>query len=107
MTTKSPLAYLVRDDLKPEAQVADPWDGYTDFDSQLVTRTPILTDRAARGAATVDELEEQGPSAKRPQVNVDNAQLYGMLDTAVHFCLGTPTSSRPSRLRMVAGHFAS
>ena len=47
--------------------------------------TSILTDRAARGAATVDELEEQGPSAKRPEVNVDNAQLYRMLDTAVHF----------------------
>ena len=84
MTTKAPLVYLVRENMKPEAQGADPWDGFTDFDSQLVKRIPILTDRAARGDHTVDELEELGPQVKRPEVNVDNAQLYDILDTAMH-----------------------
>ena len=72
VTTKSPLAYLVRERLKPEVQALYPWDGYTGFDSQLVKRTPILTDRAACGAHTVDELEDMGSQVKYPEVNVDN-----------------------------------
>ena len=84
VTTKAPLAYLVRDDLKSKAQGDDPWSSFTDYDSQLVMRTSILTDTAARGASTVDELEEQGPSAKRPEVNVDNAQLYDIIDTVAN-----------------------
>ena len=76
VTTKMPLVYLVRENLRPLAQVDDARSNFPDFDSQLVARTPILTAAASGGAVTDEELENQGPSAKRPEVNVDNAAVY-------------------------------
>ena len=83
VASKAPLAYLTRADLKPAPQAGDLWTNYPDFDSQLVNRYPILAATAAGGVATIAEIEVLGTSKKHPEVNVDNAMLYDVVEILV------------------------
>ena len=62
----------------PRVQADDVQTSYADFDSQRIERFPIIK-RINQGDA-VGELEVQGPTKKRPEVNADNTQLFTSLE---------------------------
>lgn len=61
--------------MKPAIAADDPQTNYGNFDSQLTISFPMI--KHAHRDLPEDQLEADGPSMKRPEVNIDNAKLYG------------------------------
>ena len=74
ISTRAPLAYLLRDQLIPTAEVDDNADDYPDLDHELIACHPII--HKDHLALDVDKLEKRGPKKKVTNVNTDNAALF-------------------------------
>ena len=84
-TSKTPLAYLARDDIHPLDALTDPETNYATLDLQLIARKPIVKN-AHRNALAAD-CEAAGPVRKRHEAEADNRVLHAYISRALD---GTP-----------------